>query len=89
MRKPVTVADHQASPLIAAPLHLLDYCLINDGGVAMILTAAERAADLRQKPVYVRGVGQATALRDSNMPPEDFWFAPMQRAPPTCCGWPA
>ena len=80
MRKPVDIADHQVSPLIAAPLHLLDYCLINDGGVAMILTSAERAVDLRRKPVYVRGMGQATALRHSNMPPEDFWHAPMRRA---------
>jgi acetyl-CoA acetyltransferase len=46
----------------------------------MILTSAERARDLKQKPVYIRGMGQATALRDSNMPPEDFWYAPMQSA---------
>lgn len=80
MREPITVEDHQRSKLIVAPLHLLDYCLINDGGCAMVLTSAERARDLRAKPVYIRGMGQATALRDSNMPPEDFWFAPMQQA---------
>jgi len=80
MREPITVEDHQRSKLIAAPLHLLDYCLINDGGCALIVTTAERARDLRTKPVYVRGMGQATALRDSNMPPEDFWFAPMQKS---------
>ncbi len=80
MREPITVEDHQQSKLIAAPLHLLDYCLINDGGVAMIVTSAERARDLRQRPVYIRGMGQGTALRDSNMPPEDYWFAPMQQA---------
>lgn len=80
MREPITVEDHQSSRFIVAPLHLLDYCLINDGGCAMILTAAERARDLRQKPVYIRGMGQAAALRDSNMPPEDFWHAPMQSA---------
>ncbi len=80
MREPITVEDHQRSKLIAAALHLLDYCLINDGGCALILTTAERAGDMRVKPVYVRGMGQATALRDSNMPPEDFWFAPMQKS---------
>jgi acetyl-CoA acetyltransferase len=80
MRNPITVEDHQASKFIAAPLHLLDYCLINDGGVALILTSAERARDLPQKPVYIRGFGQATTLQDSNMPPEDFWYQPMQRA---------
>lgn len=80
MRTPITVADHQASKRIVDPLRLLDYCLINDGGAAMILTTPERARDLRAKPVHVRGVGQASALRGSNMPPEDFWFGPMQRA---------
>src|SRR5215471_13720170 len=30
MRTPITVEDHQHSRLICAPLHLLDYCLIND-----------------------------------------------------------
>jgi len=78
MRQPITVEDHQNPRFIVAPLHLLDYCLINDGGVAMILTTAERARDLQQKPVYIRGMGQATSLRDSNMPPEDFWYHPMR-----------
>ncbi len=80
MRTPITVADHQASKFIAAPLHLLDYCLINDGGAALILTAADRARDGRARPVYIRGMGQASALRGSALPPEDFWHAPMQRA---------
>jgi acetyl-CoA acetyltransferase len=80
MRTPITAEDHQNSRFIVSPLHLLDYCLINDGGCAMILTSAERARDMQQKPVYIRGMGQATALRDSNMPPEDFWHAPMQSA---------
>ncbi len=80
MRDPISIEDHQRSKLIAAPLHLLDYCLINDGGVAMILTSADRARDGVHKPVYVRGMGQATSLSDSNMPPEDFWLAPMRHA---------
>ncbi len=80
MRTPITVEDHQNSRMIVAPLHLLDYCLINDGGCALILTSAERARDMQQKPVYIRGMGQATALRGSNLPPDDLWYAPMQQA---------
>jgi acetyl-CoA acetyltransferase len=77
MREPFSEADYHASRYIAEPLHLLDYCLINDGGVAMILTTADRARDLKQPPVYVRGFAQATQLADSSFPPDDFWQAPM------------
>jgi acetyl-CoA acetyltransferase len=80
MRKLITVDDHQASRFIAEPLHLLDYCLINDGGVAMIITTASRARDLRQTPVAILGVGQASQLDGSSMPPEDYWYAACSRA---------
>ena len=73
MRNPFTLADYHASRYICEPLHLLDYCLINDGGVALILTTAERARDLKQTPVYVRGYGMATTLAGSMFPPDDFW----------------
>lgn len=52
---PITIEDHQASRMIADPLHLLDYCLETDGGTAVIVTSAERAKDLKAKPVYVGG----------------------------------
>ncbi len=77
MRTPITEEDHQSSRMIVDPLHLFDYCLINDGGVAMIVTSADRARDLPRPPVYLRAVAQASALRDSTYPDEDFWRAPM------------
>ncbi|MCL8209262.1 MAG: thiolase family protein [Actinomycetia bacterium] len=77
MRTPITVADHQASRYIAEPLHLYDYCLINDGGVALVITDAERARDLAKPPVYILGFAQATALIDSTVPPADFWREPL------------
>jgi len=40
------------------PLHLFDCCLVSNGGVAVIVTSPERARDLRQPPVYLRGFGQ-------------------------------
>src|ERR1700732_4655393 len=80
MRAPFTLADYHASRFICEPLHLLDYCLINDGGVALILTSGERARDLIQPPVYLRGYGMATALAGSSFPPDDFWRAPMRKA---------
>jgi acetyl-CoA acetyltransferase len=79
MRTPFTLEEYRAARYICEPLRLLDYCLINDGGVAMILTSAERARDLRQRPVYLRGFGQASALAGSAFPPEDYWRAPMRQ----------
>ena len=61
MREPITIADVLKSRMIADPLHLLDCCLVTDGGGAFIMTSAERARDLKKKPVYVLGVGTAVA----------------------------
>lgn len=77
MRKPISIADHQASRFICAPLHLLDYCLINDGGVAMILTTPERARDLKTRPVYLRSFAQSSRLAEGTVP-EDFGRGPLQ-----------
>ena len=61
---PLTVEDVLNSPLIATPLHKLDCCLVTDGGGALIVTSAERARDLRTKPVYVLGTGEAQNHRN-------------------------
>ena len=58
MREPITVEDVLASRMIADPLHLLDCSLVSDGGAAVVLTSAERAADMKQTPVYLLGAGE-------------------------------
>jgi acetyl-CoA acetyltransferase len=58
--KPITLADHQNSRWIAEPLHLLDCCQESDGGVAIVVTSAERARDLPQRPVVIRGAAQGS-----------------------------
>lgn len=55
VREPLTIADVLASPLISSPLHVLDCCLVTDGGGAVVITTAERAADLAKPPVYLLG----------------------------------
>lgn len=55
MRKPMTLADHQASRMITDPFRLLDCSLESDGGAAFIVTSVERARDLRQRTVELRG----------------------------------
>ena len=49
-RDPITVEDVLASRIISSPLHLLDCCIISDGGGALVLTSAERARDLPKRP---------------------------------------
>ena len=58
MRDPITVEDVVSSRVIADPLHLLDCSLVSDGGSAIIMTSAERAADFPQPPVYLLGAGE-------------------------------
>ena len=61
-RTPITRDDYFSSRYIAEPLRLYDYCIINDGGVAFIVTRADRARDLRQPPAYVAATYSATEL---------------------------
>lgn len=57
-RAPITHEDVLASKLVASPLRVLDCSLVSDGGGAMIMTRADRARHLRQKPAYLLGVGE-------------------------------
>ncbi|MGW0895237.1 lipid-transfer protein [Saccharopolyspora sp. NPDC002578] len=58
--RPITLADHQASRWITEPLHLLDCCQESDGGVAVVVVSAERAADLPNPPALVRAAAQGS-----------------------------
>ena len=58
-RDPITVEDVLASRIIAYPFHLLECCLVTDGGGALILTKAERAKDFPQPPAYILGTGES------------------------------
>jgi acetyl-CoA acetyltransferase len=76
MRDPISIDDVLASRLISWPFHLLDCCLVTDAGGAVIVTSAERARDLRQKPVYVLGTGECvTHQMVSQMPSYNRWDA--------------
>jgi acetyl-CoA acetyltransferase len=56
--QPLTLADYHASRWIVEPFHLFDCCLVSNGGLAVIVTSAERARELRRPPVYIRGMAQ-------------------------------
>lgn len=51
--EPITLEEHQSSRFIVDPLHLLDCCQESDGGQALIVTSAERARDLANKPAMI------------------------------------
>ena len=53
-----TMEDYLNSRYIVEPFHLFDCCLVSNGGIAVIITSAERARSLKQPPVYVLGMGQ-------------------------------
>ncbi len=61
MQDLITVDDVFASRMIAYPFHLLECCLVTDGGGALVVTSAERARDLDlpKGPVYVLGTGES------------------------------
>ena len=72
-RELISVEDVLASPIIAYPMHLLECCLVTDGGGALVVTSAERAKALPgpKPPVYVLGTGEAAETPMISMM-EDF-----------------
>jgi acetyl-CoA acetyltransferase len=58
-RDPITVDDVLASRLVAYPFHLLECCLVTDGGGALVVTSAQRAADFPKPPAYILGTGES------------------------------
>ncbi len=63
----ITVDDVLKSTPVAWPLTKLMCCLVTDGGGALVLTSADRARDMRQKPVYFLGGGEAVESNTSGV----------------------
>jgi acetyl-CoA acetyltransferase len=59
MRKEIALSDYRAAAFVCEPLRLLDYCLINDGGVCLLVCEPGIARRMAKRPVYVEGVGRA------------------------------
>jgi acetyl-CoA acetyltransferase len=68
MRQPISVADVLESRVISRPLHLLDCCIISDGGGALVVTSAARARDLAKRPVWLLGCGEAVCHQELGAP---------------------
>jgi len=70
--RPMTLEDHQASPMIADPHRLFDCCLESDGACAVVVTSAERARDLAKLPVEIVASEQGA--------PRGYAFGPFTNA---------
>ena len=55
----ITTEDVFNSRMICYPFHLLECCLVTDGGGALIITSSDRAKDFPTKPVYIIGTGES------------------------------
>ncbi len=58
LRDVVSVEDVLATRMIATPFHAADCSLVSDGAAAFLVTTAERAKNMRSKPVYITGIGE-------------------------------
>jgi len=61
----ISVADVLDSRTVAYPLHLLECCMVSDGGGAVLVASAEMARNARKKPVWIIGGGEATKYREN------------------------
>ena len=69
-REDLTVDDVLGSRMISEPLTSRDACLVTDGGGALVVTSAERAASLRRPPALVLGGGEAHWHRNISQMPD-------------------
>lgn len=64
--KEITMETALSSFVVASPLRLYDCCPFSDGAAALVIASEEKARQLTDKPVYIIGVGQASAGPLSN-----------------------
>ncbi|MBI1196870.1 MAG: thiolase domain-containing protein [Phenylobacterium sp.] len=63
LKNVVTVEEVVNSRMIADPLHLLDCCVVTDGGGAVVVTTPEIARSLKRPLVRVLGAGEAPKVQ--------------------------
>src|SRR5437867_3697096 len=70
VRSPLSIEDVLGSRMVADPLTVRDCCLVTDGAGAYVMVRADRAKDLRKKPVYMLGNATATWHRQISAMPD-------------------
>ena len=61
----ISIEDVLDSRTVAYPLHLLECCMVSDGGGAVLIASAEMARNAKKKPVWIIGSGEATKYREN------------------------
>jgi acetyl-CoA acetyltransferase len=74
LRDEITMEDYLSSRMVADPLRLLDCDYPINGAVATVLTTAERAADLRQRPVLIDAMAYGTGKGADWLFCEDYLY---------------
>jgi acetyl-CoA acetyltransferase len=74
-RTALTMEEYLATPFVAEPFRRYDCAITSDGGVAVVVTSAERARELRKPPAYIAGIGQAHNLDGLRDPTHYTHFA--------------
>ena len=78
---PATVEDVLASPIIAAPLHMLEIVMPCMGGSAVLVTNETLARRSRNRPVWIKGFGERVPYK-SPIYAENPLVTPMRTVAP-------
>jgi acetyl-CoA acetyltransferase len=80
-RDPLSIEQVLASRMVCDPLSVLDCCLVTDGAGAIVMTAADRAKDMKAKPIYLLGCASAQTHRQISQMPDLTVTAAAQSGP--------
>ncbi len=73
-RKPLTIEEVLASKMLSTPLHAKESNMLADGGAAFVVTSAERARDLTERPVFLLGEGSRVTHYALSQEPDLAFF---------------
>jgi acetyl-CoA acetyltransferase len=65
--RPLTMDSYFEEPVISGPFRRSDYALLNEGSTCLVVTTAERARDLPQRPATVAGVQSIQSSREDHV----------------------
>ncbi len=80
LKKPITMEEYLGSKSIADPIHLLDCCISVNGGLAFILTSANKAKEITDKPVYLLGFGECNNYYHGSINRPDITYTGIYKA---------